>query len=304
MIDDYFKNIHGLLNPRKNTTFFHGSPPAANSQSFDDGSGVNLEKKVKQSNFTNFSNYSPINLRKIDRYRQGVEMTEFKHYVLGLEIGHSKPHSGEPGHRAPKLNYGYGETNYRNESFFEEIDRFDAVKYINDADAYRKTYVSSDNADLESYNFNGVIEPLSIRSVASFFSIDVPFEAHSVWANLESGNASIRRSYDRVVTIYEKNFDPIKPWLDMIDMIGVVQKLPTPGYFNNEENYLLPFNDLKPIVELSKLADEDMNYAILDEYGNTDNYIPDGCISATCGWSYDDVTIKGTDSVAFGGLGY
>jgi hypothetical protein len=303
MIDDYSK-VFGLLNPRKNTSFFHGSPPGASSQSFDDGSGVNLEKKTKQSNFTNFSNYTPISLRKIDRYRQGVEMTELKHYVLGLELGHSKPHSGEPGHRAPKLNYGYGERTFRNEAFFEEIDKFDTIRYMNDPDVYVKTYVSSDHADLDSYNFNGVIEPLTIRSVAAFFSIDVPFEAHSVWANLESGNSSITRSYDRVVTVYEKKFDPIKPWLDMIDMIGVIYKMPTPGYFNNEQNLLLPFNDLRPIVELSATASDDMNYAILDEYGNTDNYIPDGHISATCGWSYDDVTIKGTDSVAFGGLGY
>jgi hypothetical protein len=38
--------------------------------------------------------------------------------------------------------------------------------------------------------------------------------------------------------------------------------------------------------------------------GSTDNYVADGYISATAGWTYDDVTVHGTDSIAFGGFGY
>ena len=94
------------------------------------------------------------------------------------------------------------------------------------------------------------------------------------------------------------------PRLDLVDLVGMATKAATPGHFNNEEIHLSPFNDLKFVVELPSSADEDMKYAILNNYGNTDNYIPDGYISATCGWSYDDVTLKGTDSIAFGGLGY
>jgi len=37
---------------------------------------------------------------------------------------------------------------------------------------------------------------------------------------------------------------------------------------------------------------------------STDNYVKDGDISASAGWTYDDVWSKGTDSIAFGGFTY
>jgi hypothetical protein len=47
-----------------------------------------------------------------------------------------------------------------------------------------------------------------------------------------------------------------------------------------------------------------MKSAVASLIGSTENYVSENDISATCGWTYDDVTIKGTDSIAFGGLGY
>jgi hypothetical protein len=106
--------------------------------------------------------------------------------------------------------------------------------------------------------------------------------------------------------VYEKDNsrNGIIPWLDLVDLVGMAVKSATPGHFNNEEIRNLPFNDLKSVIELPSSADNDMKYAILKSRGDTNNYVPEGFTSATCGWSYDDVAIKGTDSIAFGGLGY
>lgn len=298
-------NFQKPLSTKKNTSFFYGFLPDKSHISFDDGPGDDLEEKIKPSTDSRYVNKNRINTSKIDKFRQGVEITSFLHYILGLVQGQCKIHSGEPGHKMPRLNYGHSNRNYRTNNAFEEIERFDSVNYLNDPNTFFKTYVVSDNPDLETNIFDGVIEPLTIRAVASFSSIEVPFESHSIWGNLESGNSNITRSYDRVLTVQERNSKTaIIPWLDLVDLVGMATKAATPGHFSKEEIYLSPFNDLRSVVELPLMADDDIKNAILESYGDTDNYVPDGYVSATCGWSYDDVTLKGTDSIAFGGFGY
>ena len=87
-------------------------------------------------------------------------------------------------------------------------------------------------------------------------------------------------------------------------MMGTVQKVPTIAYFNDEKAYLDPFNDSSKKLQLSENLPDDMQQAIINLQGSTENYISDQEISATCGWTYDGVWSKGTDSLAFGGLGY
>jgi hypothetical protein len=94
------------------------------------------------------------------------------------------------------------------------------------------------------------------------------------------------------------------PWLDMIDMIGEVKKIPTMGYFNDDRSFISFFNDESTRVELSTNIQGEMLTAVQKLESTTENYIPNGYVSAPCGWTYDDVTSKGTDSIAFGGFGY
>lgn len=294
----------GLLQQKKNTSFFYGFLPEKTGEFYDDSVGFDLDEKIKPSTALNYNVSNPKDTSKIDKFRQGVEITRPQYYATALEQGAFKIHSGEPGSLCGKYNFGY-QKNFRNESPYVEIERFDSVRFLQSDGNYTYPIIIGDNTDVEIHEFNGVIEPLTIRPVISFYSIDVPFESHSMWANLEDGNMNITRSYSRVVTVYERDVkNCIQPWLDMVDMVGLVVKIPSTGYFNQDKNFLLPFNDTKDRIELSKNLDNDMRNALLDMVGDTESYVPDGYISAPCGWMYDDVTVKGTDSLAFGGLGY
>lgn len=297
-------NTATLFQQKKNTAFFYGYLPEKDGEFYDDSVGFDLDEKVKSSTQNNYQSSSPYDTSQIDKFRQGVELTRAKYYVTALEQGTIKIHSGEPGSKLGRYDFGY-QKNYRNESVFVDAEKFDSVKFLLNEEAYTYPIIIGENSDVESYNFNGVIEPLSIRPVASFYSIDVPFEAHSMWANLEDGNMNITRSYSQIVTVYERDLrNHIPPWLDMVDMMGLVAKIPSTGYFTQDKNFLLPFIDLKDRIELEQTLDQEMLGILLNSLGSTENYIPEGYVSATCGWSYDDASVKGTDSLAFGGMGY
>lgn len=291
-----------LLTPKKNTQFFFGFLPERVNDVYDDVTGVDLEKKGTSADAHTYyeGKWSP-SPKKIDKYRQGVELTRPVHYFSGLDLGQCKIHSGDPGSLWKKTSFGQGRT-FSQESHFLEKENFNPVEFLRSNGVYTYPIVVGDNQNVESQNFDGVIEPLAIRAVASFFSIDVPFEAHSVWADLEDGNLHMNRTSDRVVTIYEINPDQkINPWLDMVDMVG---NKPTVGYFNPDKTFITAFNDMKLRVELSDNLDEGMLYSVMSMDPATDSYITEGYRSAACGFMYDDVTVKGTDSLAFGGLGY
>lgn len=288
-----------LLTPKKNTNFFYGFLPRINKEYFDDGQGESNDLKLKPSS-TEFVLTGSMDTSAIDAFRQGVEITRSRHFDAGTSL---KIHAGEPGGVVRKNSYGY-DRNFRKDNFYSDIDYFDPVDYLTSTRVFSYPIITGDNDETENYNFNGVIEPLTIRALVSFFSIDVPFEAHDVKANLEDGNSTIIRSNDRIKTVRERNENRIVPWLDMIDMVGEVKKIPTMGYFNDDRTFIAPFNDQKYKLELSSNLEGTMLLAAKLLNGSTDNYVADGYISATAGWTYDDVTVRGTDSIAFGGFGY
>ena len=294
-----------LLTPKKNTAFFYGFLPENKNEYFEDDTNVDLDSKLKNSNSNQyFITGSIIDTAQIDPYRQGVELTSYKQFYSGIDRGVCKIHAGEPGHVLRKNNFGT-DRNFRKENYYYDIEYFNAVTYLNSDRVYTYPIITGDNSETENYNFNGVIEPLTIRALVSFFSIDVPFEAHDIKANIEDGNGDITRSHSKVISIYERNpSHRIVPWLDMIDMVGEVKKIPTMGFFNDDKSFITPFNDQKNKVELSSNLEGTMKTAVERLKGSTENYVPDLYVSAPCGWMYDDVTAKGTDSLAFGGLAY
>lgn len=65
--------------------------------------------------------------------------------------------------------------------------------------------ITSDNDQIENYIFDGIIEPLTIRARASFFSIDVPFEAHEVKGAVMGGNTDTTWASDCIETVYTQD---------------------------------------------------------------------------------------------------
>jgi hypothetical protein len=290
-----------LLTPKKNEAFFFNYLPKKDVLYFDDGEGIDVNERIKKSTQEQYSLTGSIDTTLIDGFRQGVEITQAKHFYAGNSV---RIHSGEPGHVLRKNFYGV-DRNFLLQNEFQELEYYDAVKYINNQDIITYPLVTHDSDETENYNFNGIIEPLTIRAFVAFFSIDVPFEAHSVKATLMDGNQDITTAASKILNVkLKKENYKIPPWLDLIDMIGTVKKIPTIGFFNDDKTYINPFNDSSNKVQLSTNLPNDMISTVTELIGSTENYISENETSAACGWMYDDVWSKGTDSIAFGGLAY
>jgi len=290
-----------LLSSKKDTTFFYGFLPKIITNYFDDNVGQDTDQKVKASTAGSYTLTGSMDTAGIDAYRQGVELTRLKHFDAG---SCAKIHAGEPGHVLKKNFYG-ADRNFLKEDYYQDLEYFDPVEYVK-ADETKATYpiITNDSDETENYDFNGVIEPFTIRAVAAFFSIDVPFEAHAVKGALMDGNADITSANSKIITVDDKFPNKIMPWLDLVDMMGTVKKIPTVAFVNDDKTYVIPFNDAKSKVLLSTSMPGNMSDALLDTSPATEEYVPEGKFSSPCGWTYDDVTSKGTDSIAFGGLAY
>lgn len=301
MSNQILNRAQQLLTPKKNESFFYNYLPKKDILFFDDSPGIDLNEKVKNSNANQYVLTGSIDTKLIDGFRQGVEITQYSHFYAGNSI---RIHAGEPGHVIRKNFYG-ADRNFLRQNYFQETEYYNALKYINYEQEITYPIVTHDSDETENYNFNGAIEPLTIRAVAALYSIDVPFEAHSIKGMLMDGNSDITYATSRIVNVKLKTENhKIQPWLDLIDMMGTAKKVPTMMYFNDDKTFINPFNDSSNKVQLSTNLPLDMLDEALKLVGSTENYISENEISATCGWTYDDITKTGTDSIAFGGFGY
>jgi hypothetical protein len=256
-------------------------------------------------------NTSSIDTSLIDGYRQGVELTQQKYF----DAGAVKISAGEPGHVLHRNRYGM-DRNFRQENAFAEIDYFNPVRYVAGqaqdglAATLQNTFtfpiVTGDADQLENYLFDGVIEPLTIRAVTSFFSIEAPFESHASRGALMAGNCDHVSSSDRILTV--DRWDPVNHqfwYLDMVDMMSG-SSIPYAGFFTLKQSSLDPFVDARypRNVALTSSRGSDMDGALSLMTGSTDNYVSFAQRSSACGWDYNNNASVGTDSIAFGGMTY
>jgi hypothetical protein len=291
-------------------------PFVAQTLWFDDGPPVH-DKKIVAS----MINTSSIDTSQIATYKQGVELRHQSDWDAGV----CKIHAGEPGHVIPKRTFGQGITYRENIAEFEDVAPFDPTQYIalQSSDVYDPANLSPtkfaawpvvlpDN-DGAPDDFDGVIEPLSIRNVASFSSIDSPFEAHAVYGEVCGGTANIRKATPQILSL--DYFNPHPTPISFIDTADNLGNTVIVGYVNDDQTSLLPFTDqrLPRGVPLSQTNDSQMNVALnLQDIDNatghvaysTDSYVRYNQVSAPCGFVYDSVQGVGTDSIAFGGLTY
>lgn len=264
-------------------------------------------------------NSGGIKTSQIDPWRQGVEITDIKHFDAGLV----KIHAGEPGHVLPQKHIGYGSSFRAEQNYWSEVDLFDPVLFIKaqgDSDQFTSSsvtitwpIVSKDYNASDNFEFDGVIEPLTIRAQSSFFSNDIPWEAHTVRGALMDGNLDPLRASNRILTVdYFCSEPEFIGYLDLVDMLGNV---PLNGFFRNEQSALRPFVDqrLSRDIPLSENYSEQLGAALSKvyvsgsesvSYKSTDSYIKYNQVSATAGFTFDAVQGVGTDSLAFGGLVY
>ncbi len=268
---------------------------------FDEGPRI-----VENKSTAGIINSSSIDTAPIDPYRQGVSLTQQKHY----DAGTVKISAGEPGHILRRNRYGM-DKNFRPEPGFGELDYFNPVTWLEAQELESPDFfsiltfpiITGDNDQLENYWFDGIIEPLPVREIASFFSIEAPFHSRGVRAGIMAGNEDCWRATEWIQTVdtFAERFD--FGFLDMIDMFGSYS---TVGYFFDILPSIAPFVDRRIISAIPTSFNHDavMIDAMSNMTGSTDNYIAPGERSATSGWTSDDGVYPGTNSIAFRGMTY
>ena len=146
-----------------------------------------------------------MNTSEIDSYRQGVELTQDKHFEMGIV----KLHAGYDNHEVPQTVFGQL-TKYAHDPIaFEDANRFDSQAYL-------ESQVSSSNLigqiaypikvgdplHVGHGQLDGVLEPLTIRARVGFFSIE-DRESHSVYGDLQDGAIDINGASSRISQFYD-----------------------------------------------------------------------------------------------------
>jgi hypothetical protein len=250
-------------------------------------------------------NSSSIDTGPINAYRQGVSLTQQSHFDAGLV----KIHAGEPGHILRRNRYGM-DKNFRQDAFFEELDYFDSEAFLRAQELIEPLFfniftfpiITGDNDQIENFTFDGIIEPFPIREVASFFSIEAPFQSRDIRASLMCGNLDPNFGCEMVKTVDEfKEKTKLGAFLDLIDMFGIYS---TVGFFTYDFETISPFaDDRRPRgVPVSVYQGTDIVNALSPMSGSTENYVRPEEWSATSGFVYENNRFPGTDSLAFGGM--
>jgi hypothetical protein len=275
--------------------------------SFDEGPLFTKKLKVINS--------SSISTKEIDAFRQGVEITQEKYAFGGAG---AKIYAGTPGHIIRPNSYGVNNLDIISEKSYIEIDYFNPIDYLKAqepgttlAKVITFPIITDDCNQQENYILNGIIEPLTIRPVISFFSIEFPFESHAMRASFMGGNSDPRFfSGEQVLTVDYLDFTNENYYLDAFGNTSGEGGMPiqTIGYVSERYNHISPFDDNKIYLRTFGITvethGEDMVKVFEIMTGSTGNYVPPNKKSSTSGFVYDNIGSIGTDSIAFGGLTY
>lgn len=179
-----------------------------------------------------------IDTSALDPFRQGLELTLDKYFQLGF----GKIWSGESNGELYVGNLGEFHPPLVPTSNFEEIDKVSPSALV-EGGYGSSGFIIDDAVRIGPDEFDGTIEPLTIRSIIAFASTDVPFSAHSVKGNIESGNDSPFAGDDRTVSNFPVA-DFASKALFFEDNVDTMNGLPTNlGFFPSARASLLPFDD-------------------------------------------------------------
>ena len=240
---------------------------------------------------------NPFASSSVISYRTGVEMMKEEDWVKGTV----KISGGNPGHLIDRTWFGVSENYLISPNVFTELDNFSPVHFVYvGGDSAFITYpivIGDENLD----DMNGIVEPFTLRGVLTGKSTYFPHEPHGIRGSYGDGNINKLGGTESVVSIYSPTeFTPV-PFLDdsqpiTLDDEGESVRLGTVGYVNNTLKLLTPFNE----IELSGHS----QFSEIELSGNPTGttYIREGEVTSPVGWDWEG-SIRGTDSIAFGGRG-
>ena len=237
-----------------------------------------------------------IDTKAIDAYRQGVEITQFKHYDAGIV----KIHAGEIGHVLKKNRAGE-DRHYRTELVYSDVNSVNPELRVSGKD--NSTIINTDM--LDGRVEDGVIEPLTIRSIARRERSMLDHEPHQIYGSLSAGTELQHCSSSPVVIV--DYFKKGKSGTTFNDCMEYFRNLPI-----QHKTELTPYVDIRSDLESSsqyattwRETDVDGKFlpVVSSMAGARDSgYVSLGQVSAAAGWVYDSSV--GTDSIAFGGMTY
>ena len=194
---------------------------------------------------------------------------------------------------------------------FREASRFYAKTYIELGDARYPMSAAIRNAYFGSpYRHDGVIEPLTIRSVADFSSIEVPKPAHGVFGSLESSAAEdvLGRAAPIVFSI-EFGGPTVPPFFDAGQVAPGPSTMPDPGFVESTGSAVSAFTDSSDKrSNADRYNDPDIRALMLANVtGSISDFPAPGTVIAQAGsvvrpTQLQQDVIVATDSIAFIGL--
>lgn len=206
-----------------------------------------------------------------------------------------------PNFEQEKLSFGMPKE-FKDDVAFREMDRFDPVIFIQDNGRilmFPRVLGNLSANDTDSYD--GVIEPLTIRSRASRNSIDWPYEVHDVRAALSNAAEDVRRRGNLIVDYVFPIDRSVEPYLDECfeqDTLG----LPQPGFFSEPSDLVAPFADGTDWEDAVMELSGDIRSALLLNRESIDQFFPRGSISARSGQIVNLQDSPGTDSITYAGM--
>ena len=225
----------------------------------------------------------------------GVLQTRFSYDYTGATWGltDTDPFSGKPWWDKPKFN---------------------AVEYITNTSSLQYPVVNDDPSAIDILDYNGVIEPLTMRSVigmsSTFMGDTLDPEPHSIRAGI--GGSYVEEQYNRfnLCTNFYKISDSNKnyPFSYVVDWHiyeGFSFAVPDSTYtFDDNLNDGPQFIEKTlPEIIFSNVRDPLIRSYLMHQStsGSMDDRPSKDSISKPCGFIYENCSF-GTDSLAFGGL--
>ena len=262
----------------------HGGPPHA---FIEDATIVRPVRVMSASIATDTS--------AVDGYRQGIEITLQQYH----DAGTIKISAGESGHQLPVVNVGQGtDTSWAPTTVsYSEFDRYNPIKRMLLTGTVGDTTVYESPRD-EDGSHDAIARPIPRDE----FTLNDTSPATGFRGIVLAGNIDNTGAADFPVTVLDVRFTSPPPFED--DVVTIVG-LPDPSTIESTPSRGLPFVDRRVPGNFSRspYIDTIMYGAISPMTGSTYTYLDSDHVSATTGWTYD-VSVVGTDSIAFGGMTY
>lgn len=191
---------------------------------------------------------------------------------------------------------------FKNNTAFEDAMRFDPVVYIKDTYrlmVYPQVLFNMTANDIDAYD--GVIEPLTIRSRASRNSIEAPWFSHDVRGAVSNAAEDIRRRGNMIVDFVFPTDKSVEAFLDECfdsDGLGLARS----PFFSDPTDFSEPFADGTDWEDAAAQLQGDIREALLLSRESTEQIFPRGSVSSRCGQFVSLNDSPGTDSIAYAGM--